>query len=102
MLLALSSWIAGSLSDRARRETLRRESPLNQLRILVADDHKPLRKDSASCDIVGIVGNGIDLVDQAKRRNLDLIVLDISMPDKGGRKKPVATVRIDTYQTVLC
>jgi DNA-binding NarL/FixJ family response regulator len=58
---------------------------LNRPRILVADDHQPMQERvrellQASCDIVGAVGNGIDLVDQAKILHPDLIVLDISMP----------------------
>jgi DNA-binding NarL/FixJ family response regulator len=58
---------------------------LNRPRILVADDHQPMQERvrellQASCDIVGAVSNGIELVEQATRLRPDLIVLDISMP----------------------
>jgi DNA-binding NarL/FixJ family response regulator len=58
---------------------------LNRPRILVADDHPPMQERvsellQASYDVVGAVGNGIDLVMQATRLHPDLIVLDISMP----------------------
>jgi DNA-binding NarL/FixJ family response regulator len=58
---------------------------LNRPRILVADDHQPIQERvrellQASYDVVGAVGNGIDLLDQEKRLHPDVIVLDISMP----------------------
>jgi DNA-binding NarL/FixJ family response regulator len=65
------------------------EAPLNRLRILVADDHQPIQERVSellrtSYDVVGTVGNGIDLVQQAKTLRPDLIVLDISMPGMSG------------------
>ncbi len=61
------------------------EGPLNRPRILLADDHQPIQERvrellQLSYEVVGAVGNGIDLVDHAKRLRPDVVVLDISMP----------------------
>jgi DNA-binding NarL/FixJ family response regulator len=62
---------------------------LNRPRILVADDHQPIQERvreilQTSYDVIGAVGNGIELVDEAKRLRPDVIVLDISMPGMTG------------------
>jgi DNA-binding NarL/FixJ family response regulator len=62
---------------------------LNRPRILIADDHLLLaelceRYLEAEFDVVGIVGNGRDLVNIAPRVKPDVIVLDISMPILNG------------------
>lgn len=58
-------------------------------RILIADDHKMFAQGLASLledefDLVGIVGNGQALIEAAQGQNLDLIVVDISMPVLNG------------------
>jgi DNA-binding NarL/FixJ family response regulator len=62
---------------------------LNRPRILVADDHQPVQERvreilQTSYEVIGTVGNGIELVDEAKRLRPDVIVLDISMPGMTG------------------
>jgi DNA-binding NarL/FixJ family response regulator len=62
---------------------------VKQPRILLADDHPPMIERvtvllQSSFEIVGAVGNGTDLVAEAKRLQPDLIVLDISMPGLTG------------------
>lgn len=62
---------------------------MNRPRILVADDHQPIQERvreilQTSYDVIGAVGNGIELVDEAKRLRPDVIVLDISMPGMTG------------------
>lgn len=61
----------------------------NRPRILIADDHLLLaelckRYLEAEFDVVGIVGNGRELVNMAPRVKPDVIVLDISMPILNG------------------
>ena len=61
----------------------------NRSRILIADDHLLLaelckRYLEAEFDVVGIVGNGRELVNMAPRVKPDVIVLDISMPILNG------------------
>lgn len=62
---------------------------LNRPRILIADDHLLLAELckhylEAEFDVVGIVGNGRELVNIAPRVKPDVIVLDISMPILNG------------------
>ena len=62
---------------------------MNRPRILVADDHQPVQERvreilQTSYEVIGTVGNGIELVDEAKRLRPDVIVLDISMPGMTG------------------
>jgi DNA-binding NarL/FixJ family response regulator len=57
----------------------------NRRRVLIADDHLLLaelckRYLEAEFDVVGVVGNGRELVSMAPRVKPDVIVLDISMP----------------------
>jgi DNA-binding NarL/FixJ family response regulator len=58
-------------------------------RILLADDHPALLAETARLlgedhDLVGTVGNGLDLLAAAEQLDPDLIVLDISMPGLDG------------------
>ncbi len=58
-------------------------------RVLMADDHSillaGLRKlIEDRCEVVGMVGNGLALVEAAERLEPDLIILDISMPQLNG------------------
>jgi DNA-binding NarL/FixJ family response regulator len=62
---------------------------LNQPRVLLADDHRPIIERvtvllQSSFEIVGAVANGADLISEALRLQPDLIVLDISMPGLTG------------------
>jgi DNA-binding NarL/FixJ family response regulator len=66
-------------------QTYKAEEPSNRPRILVADDHQPIHERvrellRTSYDVVGTVGNGIELVDQAGRLRPDVVVLDVFMP----------------------
>lgn len=64
------------------------QSPRKQPTILLADDHKmvlehvlPLLQ---NFQVVGTVGNGMDLVTEALRLQPEVIVLDITMPRLNG------------------
>lgn len=62
---------------------------LNRRRILIADDHLLLAELCKRCleaefDVVGIAGNGRELVGMAIRVKPDVIVLDIAMPILNG------------------
>ena len=57
--------------------------------ILIADDHKMFAQGLAGLledefDLVGSVENGQALIDEARRLNPDLIIVDISMPVLNG------------------
>jgi DNA-binding NarL/FixJ family response regulator len=57
--------------------------------LLLADDHaamlgKTLRLLEDQFEIVGTIGNGLDLVQAASRLDPDVVVLDISMPGLDG------------------
>ena len=59
--------------------------------ILLADDHvmfrqgiKRIIEDSDNFKVVGEVGNGLELLEFLKNRSVDLVILDISMPDMRG------------------
>ena len=58
-------------------------------RVLLADDHVPILAQTMNLlasefEIVGSVGNGLDLVDVAVRLDPDVVVLDITMPGCDG------------------
>lgn len=58
-------------------------------RLLIADDHELMRTGISQMlapgfDIVGTVGNGRTLLEEAKRLSPDIIVLDIGMPELNG------------------
>jgi DNA-binding NarL/FixJ family response regulator len=62
---------------------------LSRPRILIADDHFLMaelckRLLETEYDVVGIVGNGLELVNLAPKLKPDVIVLDISMPILSG------------------
>ncbi|MBL7224835.1 MAG: response regulator transcription factor [Desulfobacteraceae bacterium] len=59
--------------------------------ILLADDHVMFRRgikriieESDNLKIVGEVGNGLELLEFLKNRSVDMVILDISMPDMRG------------------
>jgi DNA-binding NarL/FixJ family response regulator len=60
-------------------------------RIVLADDHALIRhgirkmiEESAAFEVVGEVGDGLELLDLLKETPADLVVLDISMPNLRG------------------
>jgi DNA-binding NarL/FixJ family response regulator len=58
-------------------------------RVLLADDYAPLltswrRILESSCDVVGAVSDGRDVLAAAKAHAPDVVVLDIAMPDVNG------------------
>ena len=58
-------------------------------RVLLADDYANMltameRLLSYSCDIVGTVTTGAQLLDAARRLNPDIIVVDLHLPDMSG------------------
>lgn len=62
---------------------------MKRYRILIADDHKMFAEGLAGLledefDLVGIVGNGKALIEAATAQELDLIIVDISMPVLNG------------------
>lgn len=66
-------------------------SEQKQYRILLADDHVLIRhgikniiKKNDQCKIVAEVSNGKQLMSVLENSEIDLIILDISMPDIGG------------------
>jgi two-component system, NarL family, invasion response regulator UvrY len=61
------------------------------IRILIADDHAIVREglkqilaDTKDMIAAGEAGNGLDAVQLARRADADVLLLDISMPDKSG------------------
>ena len=69
--------------------TARDASSPNRLRILVADDHKPMRDSlvamlSKKFEVVAAVADGGEVVTTAERVDPDVLVLDIAMPVMSG------------------
>jgi CheY-like chemotaxis protein len=61
----------------------------NRARILVADDHVLIRERvtgllESTFDVVGVVADGQELLNEARRLSPDVIVLDITMPALNG------------------
>lgn len=61
------------------------------IKILIADDHAIVRKglkqilaETPDMVVAGEAGNGSDLLDKARAGNWDVVILDISMPGRGG------------------
>lgn len=61
---------------------------MSPVRVLLADDHTVVRAGLRNAlevlpnlEIVGEVGNGIELMDAISRLPIDLLVMDVSMPD---------------------
>ncbi|HSE30000.1 MAG TPA: response regulator transcription factor [Pyrinomonadaceae bacterium] len=58
---------------------------MNRIRLILADDHTMFAQGLESLldeefELLGTVGNGLDLVDAAQRLNPEVIIVDISMP----------------------
>ena len=63
----------------------------SKIHILIADDHPLFRQglknafgDPRDIEVVGEVENGNDVLAKVREHNLSLVLLDISMPGKGG------------------
>src|SRR5690606_28693809 len=71
-----------------------RERPMKTcetLRILIADDHAIVREglkqilaETREMAVVGEADNGLDAIRLARQTEADILLLDISMPDKSG------------------
>ncbi len=62
-----------------------------RLKVLLADDHELVRaglerllNDAEEIEVVGAASNGYQVLEQVAETNPDLILLDVSMPGKGG------------------
>ncbi len=62
-----------------------------RIKLLIADDHEIFRKGLRNVlsklkyvEIVGEATNGIEAVDTVKRKNIDIILMDIEMPEMNG------------------
>ena len=63
--------------------------PARRPRVLLADDYANIltameRLLSCSCDVVGTVRTGAQLLDAARRLHPDIIVVDLHLPDMSG------------------
>jgi DNA-binding NarL/FixJ family response regulator len=61
------------------------------IKVLIADDHAIVREglkqilaDTKDITVAGSAENGHDLIDLARKKDFDVLLLDISMPDKSG------------------
>jgi DNA-binding NarL/FixJ family response regulator len=62
---------------------------MNRARVLLADDHRMVAEAlksilSPEFDLLGVVENGLDMLDAAKKLRPDVIVADITMPQLNG------------------
>lgn len=78
------------------------------VRILIVDDHEVVRqgirtilKSRPEWEIVGEAVNGNDAVEQAKNLDPDLIVMDITMPEKSGIEATREIVKLGLRPAVL-
>jgi two-component system invasion response regulator UvrY len=60
-------------------------------RILIADDHRIMRRglaqiirDSPGMEVAGEAGDGQEALDFVREKSLDVVILDIAMPGRGG------------------
>lgn len=77
------------------------ESQIKRIRVLIADDHPVIRErlgkflsGQRDIDLVGLATNGKEAYDLAQELHLDVLVLDIEMPEMDGPE--VATRLIGT------
>lgn len=66
-----------------------RVAPLTRTRLLVAEDHKGMREKIVQMlerdfDVVGVVGDGLALLEAATRMKPNVCLMDISMPSLCG------------------
>lgn len=78
------------------------------VKILIADDHEVVRqgirtilKARPDWEIVGEAVNGNDAVEQAKKLDPDLIIMDITMPEKSGIEATREIVKLKLRPSVL-
>ena len=62
---------------------------MNRIRLILADDHTMFAQGLESLldeefELLGTVGNGVDLIEAAQRLNPEVIIVDISMPVLNG------------------
>src|SRR5215467_3449350 len=94
---AAGSWCASGCRRRRPRRP-HQEAPLaERTRVLLADDHQLVRAGLRllidglpDFEVVAEVGDGIDAVEQARKLQPELAVLDISMPRMGGLEAAAA------------
>ncbi len=65
------------------------------IKILIADDHAIVREglkqivaETSDMDVAGEAANGQQVLDQVRRGDCDLVLLDIAMPGRGGLDTP--------------
>lgn len=83
--------------------------PTRRTTVLIADDHPIVREGLVSLlreydfDVVGNVGDGATLVEEAKRLKPDVVVIDLSMPQMSGLEVLIKLKqeRIDSKVVVL-
>jgi CheY-like chemotaxis protein len=78
------------------------------LNILIAEDHAPFRRSirlllesQPGWTVTAEVSNGRDAIDEAKRLNPDVVVLDVSMPEVDGLQATREIVKADPSAQVL-
>jgi DNA-binding NarL/FixJ family response regulator len=79
------------------------------LRVLIADDHEPVRKMVQSTlerhhfDVCAVVGDGAQAISEADKLRPDIIVLNISMPVMNGFEaaREIKAKRPDTLIVIL-
>ena len=72
------------------------------IRIVIADDHPVVRQGLATVlgqeeglEVVGQAANGLEAVDQARRLQPDIILMDLQMPEMDG-VEAIQTIRTET------
>lgn len=83
---------------------------VTKLRAAIVDDHaivrwaiRQLLSDTGTVEVVGEAGNGADAVALVQRTRPDILLLDLSMPEKDGFEvlKDIAALRIGTKVLIL-
>src|SRR4030095_1870834 len=66
---------------------------MNKVRVLIAEDHQTVREGlrlilqaQADIEVVGEVGDGRSAIEQAKKLQPDIVLMDVSMPHLNGLK----------------
>lgn len=78
-----------------------------QMKVVIADDAEAMRNllelmltEVEGIDLIGMACNGVEAVHLVKELKPDVVVLDISMPDKSGIEV-LKEIRIDDQSTVI-
>ena len=68
---------------------------MRKIRVLLVDDHTIVREGicallelSPEIEIVGEAGNGNEALEIAAKQKIDIVLMDLSMPEMGGLKRP--------------